>query len=606
MTETRSKFGPARTPDGIRLRLWAPSAEDVRVVVEGAGEVPMQALDGGWREAVLAQAHGPEPRYGFEVDGTLVPDPASRFQPEDVAGPSQAVDGDAFAWTDTGWRGRPWEECVLYETHVGTATPEGTYAALADKLDELARIGITALSLLPLAEFAGSRNWGYDGVLPFAPESAYGTPDDLRGLVDRAHALGIAVVLDVVYNHFGPSGNYLPSYAKIFFTERHETPWGAGINFDGEEGVVRDFFMENALYWLTSFHIDGLRFDAVHAILDDSQEHFVGEVASRIRGELPGRHVHLILENEHNEAKWLERGEDGRPVLHTAQWNDDIHHCWHVLLTGETESYYGDFADHPVERLARCLAEGFAYQGEMSANLGRERGHASGHLPPSAFVSFLQNHDQVGNRALGDRISAPPERLALARAALLLSPQIPMLFMGEEWGASTPFQFFVDFSADPDLSKAVREGRRKEFASFASFAGHEDDVPDPTDEATFRRSKLDWAERAAPPHAAILADTAALLALRAREIVPVTKTAWQGADTLVAVAGSASLDVRWCYAGGTIRLAANIDAPVSVVALEPGERMIWSSPGVEDEPDRTIGLPPWTGLVLVGPARPAR
>ena len=357
-----TRFGPERGPDGLRFHLWAPSAERVDLVLEGAGEHAMDAGPDGWHRTTPTDVPA-EPRYRFRIDGTLVPDPASRYQPEDVSGPSAVLDDDAFAWSDDGWTGRPWEECVLYEAHVGTATPEGTFAGLAARLDDLADLGVTALSLMPLAECAGRRNWGYDGVLPFAPESAYGTPDDLRRLVDKAHGLGIAVILDVVYNHFGPSGNYLPVYAKTFFTDRHKTPWGDGLNFDGAEGVVREFFIQNAIYWLTSFRMDGLRFDAVHAILDDSEAHFVAEVATRIRSLLPERHIHLLLENEHNDAEWLERDRDGRPLLHTAQWNDDIHHCWHVLLTGEAESYYGDFADRPVERLARCLAEGFAYQG---------------------------------------------------------------------------------------------------------------------------------------------------------------------------------------------------------------------------------------------------
>ncbi|HEX2725573.1 MAG TPA: malto-oligosyltrehalose trehalohydrolase, partial [Beijerinckiaceae bacterium] len=432
-------FGAELTSGGVRFALWAPTARDVALVLDGA-EHAMPHDGDGWRRLVVPTAHAGS-RYQYRIDGDLlVPDPASRFQPDDVSGPSAVIDPTAYAWADAGWRGRPWEEAVLYEVHVGTATPEGTYAGLAGKLEDLRDLGVTAIELLPLSDFPGARNWGYDGVLPFAPDASYGTPDDLKALVDRAHALGLMIFIDVVYNHFGPAGNYLHSYAGSFFTERHQTPWGAGINFDGAASrPVRDFFIHNALYWLQEFHVDGLRFDAVHAILDDSEHHVLAEIAEHARAALPGREVHLVLENDANQARFLRREPDGHPALYTAQWNDDLHHCWHTLLTGEDDGYYVDYADEPVRRLGRCLAEGFAYQGEPSAHRnGEARGEPSAHLPPAAFVSFLQNHDQIGNRALGERIShlAPPERLALARAGVLLAPHVPMLYMGEEWDAS--------------------------------------------------------------------------------------------------------------------------------------------------------------------------
>ncbi|GJD53540.1 Malto-oligosyltrehalose trehalohydrolase [Methylobacterium crusticola] len=594
-------FGAEIGPEGVRFALWAPTAGTVALVLE-EGERPMPDAGGGWRRLVVPGVRAGA-RYGFRIDGDLVaPDPASRFQPEDVAGLSAVVDPGAFAWSDQGWAGRPFEETVIYEAHVGTATPEGTYAALADKLEALRDLGVTALELLPLADFKGRRNWGYDGVLPYAPDSAYGTPDDLRRLVDRAHGLGLMVFLDVVYNHFGPAGNYLHAYAGSFFTERHQTPWGAGINFDGETSgaVVRDYFIHNALYWLEEFHVDGLRFDAVHAILDDSPTHFIAELAERIRGALPDRQIHLMLENEANQARWLERDAGGRPVRHSAQWADDTHHGWHVLLTGEEAGYYESFADRPVAHLARSLAEGFAYQGEPFKTLGgHPRGESSGHLPPSAFVTFLQNHDQVGNRALGERLShiADPDRLALARAGLLLAPQIPMLWMGEEWSASTPFLFFVDFAPDEALNKAVRDGRRREFKSFAAFADDEKakTIPDPTAEATFRASVLDWSERERSPHAEVLADTRALLALRQAEIVPLTKTAWRG--------GTARLprpdvvDVTWAYAGGSLRFVAAFGGEPYEVAGAAG-RVLWHSPAVAQEQDGGLVLPPWSGVFL--------
>jgi maltooligosyltrehalose trehalohydrolase len=432
-------FGAEILDDGVRFALWAPTAEQVALVLDGT-EHPLDPEDGWYRTVRPARAGS---RYGFRIDGNLlVPDPASRFQPDDVHRESMVVDPRTYAWQHHGWQGRPWEETVLYEVHVGTATPEGTYAGLEKKLEELRDLGVTAIELLPLAEFPGKRNWGYDGVLPFAPDAAYGTPEDLKRLIDRAHGLGLMIFIDAVYNHFGPSGNYLHAYAKQFFNPDVDTPWGAAINFANPKGrdVVRDFFVNNALYWVNEFHVDGLRFDAVHAFKDDSQPHFIEELARRIRqGVEPGREVHLVLENEANEARWLNRDESRRPILHTAQWADDIHNCWHPILTGESEGYYESFADKPVERLGRALAEGFAFQGDISKHHGTPRGEPSAHLPPTAFVSFLQNHDQVGNRAFGERLSelVDPKRLSLARALFLLAPQIPLLFQGEDWAATS-------------------------------------------------------------------------------------------------------------------------------------------------------------------------
>jgi maltooligosyltrehalose trehalohydrolase len=590
-------FGAEITGEGVRFALWAPTAREVSLVVDGS-ERPMEPSDGGWRRMIVPDARAGS-RYGFRIDGDLtVPDPASRFQPDDVHRESLVVDPAAFAWTDGSWTGRPWEEAVLYELHVGTATPEGTYAGLMRKLEELRDVGITAIELMPLAEFPGRRNWGYDGVLPFAPDSAYGTPDDLKRLVDRAHGLGLMVFIDVVYNHFGPSGNYLHAYAKSFFTERHQTPWGAGINFDGSDSrPVREFFIHNALYWLEEYHVDGLRFDAVHAILDDSKTHILAEIAERARTALPGREVHLVLENDANEARWLAH-EGERPRLHTAQWNDDLHHCWHTLVAGEGDGYYVDYADRPVERLGRCLAEGFAYQGEPSAHRdGEPRGERSDHLPPKAFVGFLQNHDQIGNRAFGERIGelASPERLALARAGLLLSPQIPLLYMGEEWAASTPFLYFVDFADDEALSHAVREGRRREFANFKSFSNDARDIPDPTSEETFIRSRLAWEERSRQPHADVLSETRHLLDVRAAEVVPLIKTRLIEARSSQPQPGL--LDVLWRFEGGTLRFLANFGDEQVETDIGPGVNVIWSSSGAQRR-DGRARLPSWTGLFV--------
>jgi maltooligosyltrehalose trehalohydrolase len=592
-------FGAEITDEGVRFALWAPTAREVALVLEGA-ERPMPEADEGWRRLVVPEARAGA-RYAFRIDGGLVvPDPASRFQPDDVHGPSLVVDPKAYAWSDDAWTGRPWEETVLYEVHVGTATPEGTYAGLSAKLEDLRELGVTAVELMPLADFPGRRNWGYDGVLPFAPEAAYGAPDDLKRLVDRAHALGLMVFVDVVYNHFGPAGNYLNAYSKAFFTERHQTPWGDGINFDGRRGgPVRDYFVHNALYWLEEFHIDGLRFDAVHAILDDSPAHIIAEIAERARAAFPERMIHLVLENGANEARWLSRDADERPRLHTAQWNDDIHHCWHVLLTGEGDGYYRDYADRPVERLGRCLAEGFAYQGEPSEHEGgKPRGEPSGHLPPTAFVGFLQNHDQIGNRAFGERMTAlaSPERLALARAGLLLAPQVPLLFMGEEWGAQNPFLFFVDFSDDPDLSRAVREGRAREFANFKSFAEQhgERQIPDPTLEETFRRSRVDWNEAARPPYRDVRAETQALLRLRQAEIEPLLKSGFSGAQ--IRRPQAEALDVVWTFTAGRLRFVANFGDAETIV--ERGDaRVVWASASLDRGADR-LRLTAWTGAVL--------
>ncbi|WP_336486120.1 malto-oligosyltrehalose trehalohydrolase [Methylobacterium nigriterrae] len=589
-------FGSEIVDGGVRFALWAPTARDVVLVVDGVDHAAPEAGE-GWRKATVPGAKAAS-RYGFRIDGDLVvPDPASRFQPDDVSGLSEVIDPRAYAWSDEGWRGRPFEEAVIYEVHVGTATPEGTYAGLERRLEDLRDLGVTAIELLPIADFKGGRNWGYDGVLPYAPDAAYGRPEDLKRLIDRAHSLGLMVFLDAVYNHFGPAGNYLHAYAGTFFTERHQTPWGAGINFDGRESghVVRQYFLQNALYWLEEYHFDGLRFDAVHAILDDSERHFLAELGETVRERLPGRRIHLILENEANQARWLERDGTGTPRQHSAQWADDLHHCWHVLLTGEDAGYYESFADRPVEHLARCLSEGFAYQGEPFRTLDNHpRGEPSAHLPPAAFVTFLQNHDQVGNRALGERLShiADPDRLALARAGLLLAPQIPMLWMGEEWSASTPFLFFVDFAPDEDLNRAVREGRRREFKSFAAFADDTSVIPDPTEARTFRDSKLDWSERERSPHREVLADTRSLLALRRDVVVPLTKSRYLGATATLPRPDV--VDCTWRFEGGSYRFVANV-GPDPFSADPMGGRAFWTN-----APDGSGRLPGWTGLFLAG------
>lgn len=519
----RMPFGATVRADGVDFALWAPSAETI-VLEHRSASHPM-TRDGGWHRLTVPDAK-PGDRYSYRLaDGTRVPDPASRFNPDDVHGPSVVTDPEQFAWTDDGWRGRPWEEAVVYEMHIGTFTDEGTFNAARERLAALAELGITAIELMPLADFPGRRNWGYDGVLQFAPDASYGTPDELKALVDTAHALGLMVLLDVVYNHFGPEGNYLHAYCPEFFNAGKQTPWGAAINFDGPDSrTVRDFFVHNALYWIEEFRFDGLRMDAIHAIRDETRPHIVREIREAIdAGPARERHVHLVLENDTNQASMLMRNARGQPVAGTAQWNDDLHHAVHVLATGERDGYYADYADDPVRRFALALAEGFIYQGQPSAfRQGELRGEPSTGLPSQAFVSFLQTHDQVGNRAFGERIHAlgDPVLVRAAMACLLLSPHVPMLFMGDEFAASTPFQYFCDFG--PDLAAAVSEGRRSEFGGFAAFKDEaaRARIPDPNAEATFLASKLRWRERGTRPHFSRLCEVQQLLDLRHERIVP--------------------------------------------------------------------------------------
>ena len=542
-------FGATVHEGGVDFALWAPSTEHLllehRVV---GGEITRHEMPRdreGWHRLTLPGAgHGDS--YLFHLpDGTSVPDPASRFNPEDVHGPSVVIDPRHFGWTDDAWRGRPWEEAVVYELHIGAFTEEGSFNAARDRLAELAELGITAIELMPLADFPGRRNWGYDGVLQFAPDASYGTPDELKALVDTAHHLGLMVLIDVVYNHFGPEGNYLHAYCPEFFNAAHRTPWGSAINFDGPNArTVRDFFIHNALYWVEEFHFDGMRMDAIHAIRDDSHPHIVQEIRQALQAG-PGktRPIHLVLENETNQASMLARDGHGVPVAGTAQWNDDLHHAVHVITTGERDGYYADYADDPVCRFACALAEGFIYQGQPSPfRHGEPRGEPSTRLPSQAFVSFLQTHDQVGNRAFGERIHAlgDPVLTQAALACLLLSPHVPMLFMGDEFSASTPFLYFCDFG--PELAAAVSEGRRGEFGGFAAFADEaaRARIPDPNAEATFIASKLNWRERGKRAHFGHFTEVQHLLEVRRRRIVP-------------HLAGSASAGVYRCE-GETLRV----------------------------------------------------
>ncbi|WP_082702594.1 malto-oligosyltrehalose trehalohydrolase [Pseudacidovorax intermedius] len=515
---------------GVRFRLWAPGVAEVSLErrTRGTGWTlhAMKSLgEHGWFGCDVAEAAAGDDYRFVLPDGLKVPDPASRHNPDDVHGPSRVVAPAAYEWHDDDWKGRPWREAVVYELHLGTFTPEGSFDAARKKLPELAALGVTAIELMPVADFPGQRGWGYDGVLQFAPEASYGKPEALKAFVDAAHGLGLMVLLDVVYNHFGPEGNYLHAYCPDFFNPAHQTPWGAAINFDGDHSrPVRDFFIHNALYWLEEFRFDGLRMDAVHAIRDDSELHIVREIAAAIR-KGPGREraVHVVLENEHNHVHLLTRDADGDPEAASAQWNDDLHHAAHVHATGEIDGYYLDYASEPRALVGRSLAGGFIYTGQPSVMRdGDPRGEPADSLPPTAFVSFLQNHDQVGNRAFGERIEAlaPPHRLRALRGALLLSPHVPMLFMGEEWAATSPFLYFCDFG--PELAQAVTDGRRKEFGRFAGFTSEQAQalIPDPNAESTFEASRLNWDERDQPGHRERLHEVRSLLAVRKRRVVP--------------------------------------------------------------------------------------
>jgi maltooligosyltrehalose trehalohydrolase len=594
-------FGAECEDDGrVRFRLWAPAARQVEISL--AGDSKRTALDrrnNGWFELNTIEAKAGS-QYYFRIDDEHeVPDPASRFQPQDVHGPSEVVAPHAFEWRDHAWQGRPWEEAVIYELHVGAFTASGTFSAACERLDYLADLGITAIELMPVADFPGKRNWGYDGVFSFAPDSVYGRPEDLKELVQSAHERGIMVFLDVVYNHFGPEGNYLNSYAPQFFTDRHKTPWGNAINFDGPESrPVRDFFIHNALYWLIEYHFDGLRLDAVHAIVDDSTPDILTELAGTVRSAIaPDRHVHLILENDRNQSHYLRRTQHCQPREYTAQWNDDIHHVLHVLITGEHDGYYSDYADRPLDRLGHCLVEGFAYQGERSSyRNGQPRGESTAGLPPAAFVSFLQNHDQIGNRAFGERIVKLAESPAIRAAAaiLLLAPSPPMLFMGEEFGAETPFLFFCDF--ENDLAEAVTAGRRKEFAQFPQFRDPEkrETIPDPNAAGTFEAARLDWDATERPNHREWLSFYRRLLKLRCLYTVPrisggcVHKAGYK-------VLGDQGLGAYWgCTDSSRLTLLANLGNTCLSGLTFPNSQIIYASEEIKADALKRGTLPPWS------------
>jgi maltooligosyltrehalose trehalohydrolase len=482
-----------------RFKVWAPCADSVELVVEGHRRPMERSADGWW---VADDEVGAGADYAFAVDGAdPVPDPRSPWQPHGVGCLSRLLDHSAFPWTDAGWRPPALRDAVLYELHVGTFSPEGTFEGAAARLGHLAELGVTHVEIMPVAQFPGDHGWGYDGVSLYAPQSSYGGPDGLKRLVDACHARGLAVVLDVVYNHFGPTGNHLARFGP-YFTERYQTPWGAAVNLDDAgSDEARRFFIDNAKMWLRDYHLDGLRLDAVHALFDQSAVPFLEELAAEVRtlGSELGRELVLIAESDLNDPRVVRGPEAGGYGL-GAQWSDDFHHALHAALTGERDGYYADFG--PLGDVAASLQRVFVYDGRYSRHRARRHGRPVDALPRDRFLGYLQNHDQVGNRARGERSShlMGTEALQAAAALVLLGPFVPMLFQGEEWGARTPFLYFTDHR-DPTVAEAVRAGRRREFAS---FGWDERTVPDPQDRATFERSKLDWDELTRDPHRSLL------------------------------------------------------------------------------------------------------
>jgi len=582
------QFGTRLRTDGASFRLWAPAAKRVDLLLQKS--TPMRRCDNGWFSADVGGLKAGA-RYKFRVDDEIdVPDPASAFQPDDVSGPSELIDHSDYRWRASKWRGRPWVDTTLIETHVGTFTREGTYRAMIGKLDHVVATGITALELMPLADFAGSRNWGYDGVLWYAPDSGYGRPDDLKTLIDEAHLRGLMVFLDVVYNHFGPEGNYLGRYAPCFFTEA-QTPWGSAIDYRVRE--VRAFAIENAEYWLREYRFDGLRLDAVHAIAEPGEVSMLHDLSVAVGhlAEQTNRHIHLVLENDDNRSSVLETGQDAPRGKYRAQWNDDYHHAWHVLLTGETQGYYRDYERSPLHDIARALGSGFVYQGEASVHRGgQRRGEPSGELAPTAFVNFLENHDQIGNRALGDRLesNASSEAIEAALAVLLVAPAIPMLFMGEEWGSKAPFPFFCGFEGE--LAEAVRKGRRQEYAW--AYAKYGEEVPDPLAASTFESAVLDWESLDQGTAKKRLALVRELLALRRREIIP--RLAGAGFGKAHA-ADHGLLTASWRMGdGASLQLEANLsNAAIGRKPDEASGRKIWGSKAGES-------IAPWSVVWHLG------
>jgi maltooligosyltrehalose trehalohydrolase len=576
-----------------RFEVWAPHPDRVELVLE-TGRVEMTGDGGGWWH-VAVQTAGPGTRYGFSLDGGPPrPDPRSRFQPDGVDGWSCVVDHRAFEWSADRWRGVPLPGAVLYELHVGTFTPDGTFDAAIERLPHLVHLGVDAVELLPVAEFSGDRGWGYDGVDLFAPHHAYGGPDALKRLVDACHHHGLGVVMDVVYNHLGPAGNYLPEFGP-YFSDRHHTNWGPAINFDGPgSDEVRRFVIDNALMWLRDYRIDGLRIDAVHAIVDDSAVHVLEALAAEVDAlaAVERRPLFLVAESDLNDPRFV-RSRDAGGLGLDAAWADEWHHALHAVLTGERAGYYEDYGS--FELLAKALRQAWVYDGTWSPQRGRHHGCSPAGLAGHRFVVCVQNHDQIGNRAVGDRLGASVSegRLKIAAALLLTAPFTPLLFQGEEWGASTPFQYFTDH-ADPALGQAVSNGRRSEFGH---FGWSPEQVPDPQDESTHALSRLDWSELDHQPHAGLLAWYRRLIALR-RERPELADPRWERVDVRF------DADERWLVVErGTCRVMVNLGDADRAVPCHRPELLAGSDDGVRVEHGQVIVPPDAVAIVAANPPR---
>ncbi|EUB97877.1 malto-oligosyltrehalose trehalohydrolase [Rhizobium sp. CF080] len=572
-------WGAEYLGDGeVLFRIWAPDLERLRVQIAGRNREMLPAGEGWFTLTTDGIAQGTP--YQFVMpDGVAMADPASRAQDGGVDGPSLIIDPASYRWERPDWQGHAWEEAVLYEIHIGTFTEEGTFRAAAERLREIASLGVTMLQVMPVNQFPGARGWGYDGVLPYAPHHAYGEPDDMKAFVDAAHRHGLSVMLDVVYNHFGPRGTLFEPYVPAFFDPDRATPWGPAIDFS--QRPVRQFFIENALYWLEEFNLDGLRLDAVDQINDDaSQMHVLWELAKRVQREVTGRRRHLVMEDHRNIAHYLERDRCGNALLYEADWNHDIHHAAHVIATGETAGYVGIFANDPVRKLGRGLAEGFIYQGETSPN-DEVRGEPSGHLSPIAFINFLQNHDQVGNRAFGERLIslADPQMLRVMTAILILSPQVPLLFMGEDYGETRDFRFFSDYQGE--LAKAVWDNRINEAANFGGIpesVAKPEDIADPNAVETFERSKLRWNQAREPEGQARRNRLRMLIAKRREHVVPGLRAIPPSSGKMLDTEDGV-IAIDWRLANRRLKLRANLSKeerpipPVSgvVIHVEPAK-----------------------------------
>jgi maltooligosyltrehalose trehalohydrolase len=596
--EASLRLGAVPRGDAVGFRVWAPRCRTLEVVVEGRAPLPMTAGAGGLFEA-RAPGLRAGARYRYRLDGAReCPDPASRFQPQGVHGPSAVVDPGAFAWTDGGFRGHALADLVIYEAHVGAFTPAGTFEAIVAHLPRLADLGVTALELMPVAEFPGARNWGYDGAHLFAPQSTYGGPRGLRRLVDACHAHGLSVILDVVYNHLGPEGSYLGEFAP-YVTDRHRTPWGGALDFDGPAAAgVRRHVVENARMWAREFHVDGFRLDAIHAIHDASPVHVLAELAEAAREEARalGRPLHVMAESHDNDRRLVLPAAAGGLGL-DALWSDDFHHALHARLTGERTGYYVDYGD--AHRLATALAEGFAFQGEPSAYYGVVRGTPSADLPAERFVVFVQNHDQVGNRARGERLGAevPFDAIKLAAGLAFAAPALPLLFMGEEYGETAPFAFFTSFQ-DPDLTAAVRRGRAAEFARFA-WPGA---PPDPGDPATFARARLDHALAAAPRHRELREYYRRWLALRRAHPALGARGKDRARATWDAQTGVLTL-ARGAASGAGVRLYANLTGQARPAPeISAAWRVLIDSDATDFAGQGRPALAPWQLILYEAPA----